>query len=122
MAVTEESKSVYYLQQICSDLSSNVFKTPWGSVLIHNCDETGKLLEFSSVQDYKEGHRSLWLNLKLVLFRKDRGTFPVWCCPECPSMRGFTSMGVKNNEEDLLPYLCIHSKAASFLLPSWESI
>ena len=31
-------------------------------------------------------------------------------------------MGVKNNEEDLLPYLCIHSKAASFLLPSWESI
>ena len=122
MAVTEESKSVYYLQQICSNLSSNVFKTPWGSVLIHNCDETGKLLEFLSVQDYKEGHRSLWLNLKLVLFRKDRGTFPVWCCPECPSMRGFTSMGLQNNEEDLLLYLCMHSKAASFLLPSWESI
>ena len=31
-------------------------------------------------------------------------------------------MGVQNNEEDLLQYLCIHSKAASFLLPSWESI
>ena len=121
MATTEASKNVYYLQQICSDLPSNAFKTPWGSVLIHNCDESGKLLEFSSVSDYKVGHKSLWLNLKLMLFSKDCGTFPVWCCPECPSMRGFTSMGVQHNEEDLLQYLCIHSKAASFLLPSWES-
>ena len=30
-------------------------------------------------------------------------------------------MSVQNNEEDLLQYLHIHSKAASFLLPSWES-
>ena len=122
MATTEASKNVYYLQQICSDLPSNAFKTPWGSVLIHNCDESGKLLEFSSVSDYKVGHKSLWLNLKLMLFSKDCGTFPVWCCPECPSMRGFTSMGVQHNEEDLLQYLCIHSRAASFLLPNWESI
>ena len=52
MAVTAEMTSVYYLQQICSDLKSNVFKPPWGSILIHNCDRSGKLLDFKSVQEY----------------------------------------------------------------------
>ena len=122
MTNVEECKSVYYLQQICSDLQSNVYKTPWGSVLIHNCDDTGKLLEFKSAREYKDSGKSLWLNLKLVLFKKDDGTFPVWCCPECPSMQGFTSMGVRNNEEDLFPYLCIHSRTASFLLSEWDTI
>ena len=122
MVLTEESKCVYFLQQICSDLESRAFKTPWGSLLLHNCHDDGKLLKYESVQDYKDSGRSLWLDLKLVLFRKDRGVFPVWCCPQCPSMRGFTSLGVQNNEEDLSKYLCIHSKAASFLLPDWETI
>ena len=62
MAVTAEMTSVYYLQQICSDLKSNVFKTPWGSIFIHNCDNSGKLLDFKSVQEYKH---SCWLNMKL---------------------------------------------------------
>ena len=31
-------------------------------------------------------------------------------------------MGVQHNEEDVQPYLCMHSKAASFLLPNWETI
>ena len=88
MAGTEERKSVFYLQQICSDIKRNVFKTPWGSVLIHNCDETGKLLDFKSVQEFKDSCKSLWLNMKLLIFKKDHGEFPVWCCPECPSMRG----------------------------------
>ena len=122
MTDIEECKSVYYLQQIWSDLQSNVYKTPWGSVLIHNCDDTGKLLEFKSFKEYKDSGKSLWLNLKLVLFKKDDGTFPVWCCPECSSMQGFTSMGVRNNEADLFPYICIHSRTASFLLPEWDTI
>ena len=122
MAQTEESVNVFYLQQLCSDLQQHVFKTPWGSVLIQNCDDNGKLIDYKSVQDFKNSGKSLWLNLKLVLFRKDSGVFPVWCCPQCPSMQGFSSMGVQHNEEDLQRYLCMHSKAASFLLPNWETI
>ena len=83
MVLTEESKCVYFLQQICSDLESRAFKTPRGSLFLNNCDDDGKLLKYESVQDYKDSGRSLWLDLKLVLFRKDRGVFPVWCCPQC---------------------------------------
>ena len=121
MALTDECKSVYFLQQICNDVGNNIFKTPWGSVMIHNCDETGKLLEFKSMKEYHDSGRNLWLNLTLMLFRQGHGIFPVWCCPECPSMRGFTSMGVQNKPEDFLQYLCLHSKAASFILPNWET-
>ena len=110
MVLTEENKSVFYLQQICSDIENNAFKTPWGSIIIHNCDENGRLLEPKSVQEYKDHGKSLWLNLKLALFRKDHGVFSVWCCPQCPSMRGFSSLGVQHNEEELLQYLCLHSR------------
>ena len=122
MAGAEERKSVFYLQQICSDIKRNVFKTPWGSILIHNCDKKGKLLDFKSVQEFKDSCQSLWLNMKLLIFKKDHGEFPVWCCPECPSMRGVLSMGVQHNEEDLLQYLCVHSRTASFLVPDWQTI
>ena len=122
MAQTEESINVFYLQKNCSDLQQRVFKTPWGSVLIQNCDENGNWIDYKSVQDFKDSGKSLWLNLKLVLFRKDCGVFAVWCCPQCPTMQGFSSMGVQHNEEDVQPYLCMHSKAASFLLPNWETI
>ena len=67
MTQTEESVNVFYLQQLCSDLQQRVFKTPWGSVLIQNCDDDGKLTDYKSVQDFKDSGKSLWLNLKLVL-------------------------------------------------------
>ena len=63
MAQTEESKNVFYLQQICSGLQQRVFKTLWGSVLIQ------------------------------------------------------TRLVHSYHTTDVQCYLCIHSKAASFLLP-----
>ena len=123
MALTQECTNVYFLQQICSDVENNVFKTPWGSILIHNCDDTGKLLEFNTVSDYHDSKKNLWLNLTLMLFRPEgQDIFPVWCCPECPSMRDFTSMGVENDPSDFLPLLCLHSKAASFLNIDWATL
>ena len=91
-------------------------------MVIKNCDDDGRLFSSTSVQDFKTSNKSLWLNLELALFRKDNGEFPVWCCPECPSMRGVKSLGVQNSEEDLIPYLCIHSRTVNFLLPNWETI
>ena len=118
MVLTQEEKNVFYLQQICADLENNAHKLPWGIVAIKNCDDDGRLLSSISVQDYKTGRRDLWLKLELALFRKDNGEFPVWCCPECSSMRGVKSLGVQNSEEDLIPYLCIHSRAVNFLVPN----
>ena len=71
MALTQECTNVYFLQQICSDVENNVFKTPWGSILIHNCDDTGKLLEFNTVSDYHDSEKNLCLNLILILFRPE---------------------------------------------------
>ena len=122
MVLTQEEKNVFYLQQICSDLSNNIFRLAWSNVAIRNCDVNAKLLDPKSVEEYKSWQKSFWLNLELALFRKDHGIFPVWCCPECPSMCGIKNLGVQNSEEDLIPYLCIHSRAANFLLPDWESI
>ena len=122
MVLTQEEKNIFYLQQICADLEYNIHKLPWANVVIKNCDDDGRLLSPTSVQDYKTSKRALWINLELALFKKDTGEFPVWCCPECPSMRGVKSLGVQNSEEDIMPYLCIHSRAANFLLPNWETI
>ena len=92
MVLTQEEKNIFYLQQICADLEDNIHKLPWANVLIKNCDDDGRLFSSTSVQDFKTSNKSLWLNLELALFRKDNGEFPVWCCPECPSMRGLKSL------------------------------
>ena len=122
MVLTQEEKNIFYLQQICANLEENIHKLPWANVVIKNCDDDGRLFSSTSVQDFKTSNKSLWLNLELALFRKDNGEFPVWCCPECPSMRGVKSLGVQNSEEDLIPFLCIHSRTVNFLLPNWETI
>ena len=31
-------------------------------------------------------------------------------------------MAVQHNEEDLLEYLCVHSRAASFIVSDWQTI
>ena len=51
MVLTQEEKNVFYLQQICSDLSNNVFRLAWSNVAIHNCDVNAKLLDPKSVEE-----------------------------------------------------------------------
>ena len=117
-----ECREVFYLQQISSNLQELFFKTPWGSVVVKNCDDDGKLLEFKSKSEYSRSEKSLWLNLKLKLFRDNGELFPVFCCPECPSMKGFLSLNTKCSPAQFLPMLCIHSKAVSFLVNDWNEI
>ena len=117
-----ECREVFYLQQISSNLQEMFFKTPWGSVVVKNCDDDGKLLEFKSKNEYSRSEKSLWLNLKLKLFRDNGELFPVFCCPECPSMKGFLSLNTKCSPAQFLPMLCIHSKAVSFLVNDWNEI
>ena len=74
-AQANECKAVFYLQQISASLEQNIFKTPWGSVIVKNCDEDGKLLEFKSKTEYSSSLKSLWLNMPLKVFRADEDLF-----------------------------------------------
>ena len=121
MVLTHEQKYVAYIQKLCSDFPNNVHKLPWGIVAIRNCDEDGNLLTPKSIQDYKTNQKNLWLILELALFRQNNGEFSVWCCTECPSMREIKNLGVQNSEENLRPYICIHSQTMNFLIPNWET-
>ena len=87
--------------------------------MIKNCDNDGRLLSLTSVQDYMSSKRTLWINLELALYQKE---FLVWCCPECSSMGEVKSLGVQNSEEDLMPYLCNHSRGVNIFPPNWETL
>ena len=117
-----ECKAVYYLQQISSAMEDNIFKTPWSSVIIKNCNSDGKLLQFKSKKDYASSERSLWLIMPLKVFRAEQDLFPVFCCPECSSMRNFMSLQTDCNPDQFLPLLCLHSRAVSFLITDWTEI
>ena len=117
-----ECKQVYYLQQISSSIQDNLFKTPWASVVVKNCDDEGKLLEFKSKAEYSSCGKELWLNLELKIFRENGDLYPVFCCPECPSMKNVSSLNIDCEREQFLPLLCLHSKAVSFLVNDWDLI
>ena len=121
-AQANECKAVFYLQQISASLEQNIFKTPWGSVIVKNCDEDGKLLEFKSKTEYSSSLKSLWLNMPLKVFRADGDLFPVFCCPECLAMRDFMSLHIDCSPQQFLPMLCIHSRTVSFLVTDWAQI
>ena len=55
MTRNEESIRVFYLQQLCdSSLGENAFKTPWGSIILKNCNEDEALYNFKSKKEYKD--------------------------------------------------------------------
>ena len=117
-----ECKEVFYLQQISFNVQEKLFKTPWATVIVQNCDNEGKLLEFKSKADYATNEKNLWLNLPLKIFRENGELFPVFCCPECPSMKGFQSLKTDCRTDQFLPLLCIHSKTVSFLVKDWDEV
>ena len=85
-------------------------------MVVKNCDDEGKLLEFKSKTEYSSYGKELWLNLELKIFRENGDLYPVFCCPECPSMRNIKSLNID------LPLLCFHSKAVSFFVNDWDLI
>ena len=106
----------------------NIFFTcPWGGCLLKNCDQTGDLLEFSTLSDYerfmRESQRKLWLYMKLKVFKFDGSNlFGVLVCPECESMASIEGLGVSQDPEVIKSKLCLHSRVASMLIGNWRSI
>ena len=120
---TNECVEVFYLQQISDFIDKLLFKTPWGSIIVRNCNAEGGLLEFKNKNEYLISEKNLWLNLQLKVFRENGELYPVFCCPECPSMKGFKSLNTDTRTDQFLPLLCIHSRTVSFLLKDdWDSI
>jgi hypothetical protein len=85
-----ECKEVFYLPQISFNVQEKLFKIPCATVIVvKNCDNEWKLLEFKSKADHTTNEKNLWLNLPLKIFRKNCELFSVFSCPECPSIKGF---------------------------------
>lgn len=118
-----ESSRVFYLQQLCDpNLGENVFKSPWGQIVMKNCNTDGKLLEFSTIKSYKESRKQLWLMLQLKVFRYRDFAFPIFCCSECKEMKMIENLGLYADPCEISSFQCIHSKAAGFLVKNWEDI
>ena len=83
---------LYYLQQISVNLQKNVFKCPWGGIIMRNSDDEGELLEFNILKDYKKQLRRYWLYLRLTVFRQCDGLFGVFSCDGCQIMKGMNHL------------------------------
>ena len=119
--IMSEDLQVYYLQQIAQDLNNQVFKCPWGGVIIKN-EEDGKLISFKSKEDYRRKSKKLWLHLSLKVFRHNGAVHTVFCCDECDIMKGVDKLKLDSSREDVQNLLCLHSKTASFLIQNWREI
>ena len=118
-----ESVRVFYLQQLCDkNLGENVFKSPWGQVILKNCQADGKLLEYETIPSYKDSRKQLWLLLFLKVFRFRDFAFPVFCCSQCEQMKMVENLGLYADPCEISAFQCIHSKAAGFLVKDWETI
>ena len=58
-----------YKRNLIATKSKNYFVLPWACVLIKNCETDGEFLTFQTVKFFKDQKKSLWLLMKLHLFR-----------------------------------------------------
>ena len=123
MTGNQESICVFYLQQLCdSSLGENAFKTPWGSLILKNCNSDGALYTFKSIKEYKEVRKQYWLYMTLKVFRYRDHAFPIFCCSECENMKTVENFGLYADPCKISKMQCIHSKAAGFLVRNWDQI
>ena len=50
----KDAKAINYLRQLSENSDMNLFMSPWGGVVLKNCDAEGNLLEFSSISEYEK--------------------------------------------------------------------
>ena len=71
----------YYLRQISLALENQIYKDPWGGVVIKN-EIDGELINFTSKVNYKNVGKKVWLYLRLKIFRDQGQPFGVFCCKQ----------------------------------------
>ena len=123
MEDNQEAARLYYLQQLCdTSLGHNVFKSPWGGVILKNCGANGEIYSFKTIKEYKETQHQLWLYLDLKIFCYRDHAYPIFCCPQCDSMVAVKNFGLHADPSDISKLQCIHSKAAGFIVKNWHEI
>ena len=121
--MSSESVRVYYLQQLCdTSLGENVFKTPWGSLILKNCNSEGELCDFKTINQFKDSRKQLWILMSLKVFRYQDFAFPIFCCSECEQMKTVENLGLYADPCEVSQLQCLHSKAAGFLVKNWDEI
>ena len=98
------------------------FLLPWARIAIKNCKDDGEFIKFNTVKEYKSQSKSLWLLLKLMIFRDNTNLFPVFVCSECESMRGVISFSLDQQRNAIEELKCIHSRAAEGLLDDYDDL
>ena len=111
-----------YRRNLSVEQEKNLFVLPWACVAIKNCKDDGDLLKFSTKKESKGQQKSLWLLLRLAIFRADAGLTPVFVCPECDSMRGVINFCLDQDRDYIEQLKCIHSKAAEGLLDDYDNL
>ena len=111
----------YYLRQISLDIKNQIYKDPWGGVVIKN-EIDGELIKFKSKVHYKNVGKKLFLHLRLKIFRDQGQMFPVFCCNQCEIMEGVYNLRLNSRKDDIEQLLCVHARIAAFLVPNWQEI
>ena len=57
-----------YRRKLSNRNEENIFLLPWGGLVCRNCDDSGDLISYKSITDFRSGDKPLWLVLSLVLF------------------------------------------------------
>ena len=100
-----------YKRLLKGDTSRNIFKTPWGSVLIRNYDRNKRqLIKYDSFDNFKKSLIPVFILCTLKIFREHRHVFPIYVCSECKKMRSVETLGMKQEESRLKKFKCIHSR------------
>ena len=123
----DDPVSVHYFQQISGGSGKQFFSSPWGGCVLKNCDDSGELLEFSTMSDYekfmKNSRKRQWIYLKLKVFRVNgvgMRLFGVFVCPECECMSSLAGLEASQAPEDIKQKLCLHSLVASMMIVDWR--
>ena len=125
ISLGDEIRDVFYYQQVSDEKEKTIFAVPWCAALIRNCSNNGQLLEFKTVKEYenhvKDGGEKLWLYLPLKIFRSNDNLFAVFCCPQCETMAGTSSLSMNQDPLQIAARVCIHSKVCSTLI-DWQAV
>jgi len=121
-----DSIEINYLSQLSDQSAFHYFCSPWGGIVLRDCNEVGDIMEFNSVAHYdenkKKGHISgMWVYLRLKIFsHAQNDPYGVFICPHCPSMSGVGGLVREQLPESIESVLCMHSRVANTLVKDWR--
>ena len=113
---------VNYKRKLMAVRHKNVFKDPWGGVILRNMDGKGKLVKYKNLSAFKRKRSPVWIRCQLKIFQDEQnpGSFqPIYICSVCPKMKCVSQLGLNQNPRHLKSLRCIHSKMVQEITEDW---